>query len=174
MPVHPNDALFCGEKPFPMLPACEHFAGSEKLINKALGLIDEIGPLFNITCDCEDGAPAGRESEHAEMVAHMINSPANRHGLCGARIHDVTHPHWRRDVDILVGGAGQRLAYLTLPKCTSVEQAGEQIDTIRQVARRHVISREIPIHILIETHGALRRSRRPCRRRACSCRSSRP
>jgi citrate lyase subunit beta/citryl-CoA lyase len=156
MPVHPNDALFSGEKPFPMLPACEHFAGSEKLINKALGLIDEIGPLFNITCDCEDGAPAGRESEHAEMVARMINSPANRHQLCGARIHDVTHPHWRRDVDILVGSAGQRLAYLTLPKCTSVEQAGEQIDYIRQVAKRHVISREIPIHILIETHGALR------------------
>ena len=35
--VHPRDALFAGEKPFPVIPACEHFAGSEKLIAKALG-----------------------------------------------------------------------------------------------------------------------------------------
>ena len=36
MAVHPNQALFGGEKPFPVIPACEHFAGSEKLILKAL------------------------------------------------------------------------------------------------------------------------------------------
>ena len=29
--VHPNDALFKGEKAFPVIPSCEHFAGSEKL-----------------------------------------------------------------------------------------------------------------------------------------------
>ena len=26
--VHPNEALFQGEKPFPAIPCCEHFAGS--------------------------------------------------------------------------------------------------------------------------------------------------
>ena len=156
MPTHPKDALFAGEKPFPVIPACEHFAGSEKLIQKALELMEKLGPLFNITCDCEDGAPAGREKEHAEMIVRMVNSEANHHHLAGARIHDWTHPHWRADVDILVPGAGQRLAYLTLPKCTALEQAAEMIATIREVAARHGIEREIPIHILIETHGALR------------------
>ena len=34
--THPNEALFGGEKPFPIIPCCEHFAGSEKLITKAL------------------------------------------------------------------------------------------------------------------------------------------
>ena len=34
--IHPNKALFEGEKPFPIIPTCEHFAGSEKLITKAL------------------------------------------------------------------------------------------------------------------------------------------
>ena len=38
--THPNDALFGGEKQFPLIPTCEHFAGSEKLILKALGLQD--------------------------------------------------------------------------------------------------------------------------------------
>ena len=155
-PTHPNDALFSGERPFPAIPACEHFAGSEKLMLKALGLMESLGPIFNITCDCEDGAPAGREQEHAEMIVRVVNSVANHRRLCGARIHDWTHPHWRRDVDILVGGAGAALAYLTLPKCTAVEQAAEMIDTIQAVAARHGIEREIPIHILIETHGALR------------------
>ncbi len=156
MPSHPNDALFSGEKPFPAIPACEHFAGSEKLIAKALALMEQLGPVFNITCDCEDGAPAGHEQAHAEMIVAMVNSAANRHQLAGARIHDYTHPHWRADVDILVPGCGERLAYLTLPKCTAVEQAAEMIGYIQSVAEQAGITREIPIHILIETHGALR------------------
>ena len=40
-PRHPKDALFAGEKPFPVIPACEHFAGSEKLITKALDLQEQ-------------------------------------------------------------------------------------------------------------------------------------
>jgi len=155
-PTHPNDAPFAGEKPFPAIPACEHFAGSEKLIDKALALMEKLGPVFNITCDCEDGAPAGREQEHAEMIVRRVNSDANRHQLAGARIHDYSHPHWRADVDILVPGAGAKLAYLTIPKCTAYEQAAEMIATIQEVAARAGITREIPIHILIETHGALR------------------
>ena len=105
--VHPNDALFEGEKPFPVIPACEHFAGSEKLILKALELQDKLGPIFDITCDCEDGAPAGREKEHAEMIVRVLNSAANRHKMAGVRIHDPSHGHWKQDVDILVEGAGE-------------------------------------------------------------------
>ena len=59
--THPNEALFEGEKPFPVISACEHFAGSEKLILKAMDLQKEYGPVFDITCDCEDGAQAGQE-----------------------------------------------------------------------------------------------------------------
>ena len=108
--VHPNDALFGGEKPFPLIPACEHFAGSEKLILKALGLQTSIGAVFDITCDCEDGAASGQEVEHAEMIVHVLNSDANIHKMAGARIHDYTHPAWRQDIDILVGGAGNVLS----------------------------------------------------------------
>jgi len=155
-PVHPNDALFAGERPFPIIPACEHFAGSEKLILKALELMEKIGPVFNITCDCEDGAPAGREQEHAEMIVRVVNGDANHQRMCGARIHDYSHPHWQKDVDILVAGAGQQLAYLTIPKSTEYAHAAEMIDYIRATAAKHGIQREIPIHILVETHGALR------------------
>ncbi|MFD0912292.1 HpcH/HpaI aldolase/citrate lyase family protein [Methylophilus luteus] len=161
MAVHPNQALFGGEKPFPVIPACEHFAGSEKLILKALSLQDPAhpngaGPVFDITCDCEDGAASGQEQAHAEMIVRVLNSAANQHRMAGARIHDYTHPHWKKDIDILVGGAGQVLSYLTIPKCTDIEQAREMIAYIQQVASQHGIQREIPVHLLIETHGALR------------------
>lgn len=155
-PLHPDAALFAGEKPFPVLPACEHFAGSEKLIGKALDLQARLGPLFDVTCDCEDGAAAGHEQAHAEMIVRLLNSEANRLGMAGARVHDPAHGHWRRDVEILVAGAGQRLAYLTLPKATSAAQVAEMIIHIQQVAAHHGLHREIPVHALIETHGALR------------------
>jgi len=153
--THPNEALFTGEKPFPMIPVCEHFAGSEKLITKALGLQETLGPVFNITCDCEDGAAAGQEQEHAEMIVRILNSEANQFKMAGSRIHDFTHPHWKKDVDILVAGAGNVLSYITIPKSTNVDQPKEMIAYIQKVAKDNNINREIPIHVLVETHGAL-------------------
>ncbi len=154
--VHPNDALFSGEKSFPIIPSCEHFAGSEKLILKALAMQDSIGPVFDITCDCEDGAQAGQERDHAAMIVRVLNSADNKHKMAGARIHDYTHPAWKQDIDILVAGAGQVLSYITIPKCTSHAQAKEMIAYIQKVATFNGITREIPVHILIETHGALK------------------
>ena len=155
-PVRPADALFQGEKPFPVIPSCEHFAGSEKLILKALGLQQRLGPIFDVTCDCEDGAAAGREREHAEMVVRVLNSPANELRMAGVRVHDFTHPSWREDLDILVPGCGAVLSHITIPKPTDARQAAQMIDYIQGVAARHAIAREIPIHVLVETHGALK------------------
>ncbi len=155
-PVHPQDALFRGEQPFPVIPTCEHFAGSEKLIAKALELQESLGPIFDITCDCEDGAQAGKEKEHAEMVVRVLASPANRRRMAGVRIHDYTHPAWREDVDIVVSGAGGALAYITIPKATATAQVAEMIGHVERAAARHGIARQIPIHALVETHGALR------------------
>lgn len=154
--LHPAVVLYQGEKPFPALSACEHYAGNEKLIRKALEIQGDLGPIFDITCDCEDGAPAGREAEHAAMVAAVITDPSNRHGRIGARIHDVRHPHWRADLDIILGKAGDRVAYIVLPKPESAADVQAQITYLDQVRQQHGIDREVPVHVLIETHGALR------------------
>ena len=154
--IHPKDALFAGEKEFPVIPSCEHFAGNEKMITKALALQSEKGPVFDITQDCEDGAPQGQEKEHAEMIVRITNSAENKFGMAGARIHDHSNRHWKQDVDILVKGAGEKLAYLTIPKPTAASHVREMIDYIRETAQKAGIKREIPLHVLIETHGALR------------------
>lgn len=160
LPLHPAAVLYQGTKPFPALAACEHFAGSEKNLRKALQLQSELlvydRPVFDVTADCEDGAPAGREAEHAEMIAGLLLDPANRHGRLGARIHDVTHPHWRDDLQIIVGRAGAKLAYIVLPKAGSADDALTQIAALDEVRALHGIEREIPVHVLIETPGALR------------------
>lgn len=154
--VHPKDALFDGEKTFPALAACEHFAGSEKLITKALALQVEYGPVFDITCDCEDGAAAGSEQSHAEMVATLINSDNNVHQRAGVRIHDPAHWAWRQDIDIIVQNAGSKVAYITIPKSTTVAQVKEVITYIQDATRKAGLQRTIPVHVLIETHGALK------------------
>ena len=153
--VHPNDALFQGEKPFPAIPVCEHFAGSEKLITKALNLQDDLGPVFDITCDCEDGAAAGQEKDHAEMIVRVLNSDQNKHKMAGVRIHDYTHSAWKQDIEIIVKGIGELVSYITIPKSTTVEQVKEMVGYVKNQAKASGITRSIPIHILIETHGAL-------------------
>ena len=157
--IHPAAVLHAGGKPFPALAACEHYAGSEKLLTKALALQAETAdgrPIFDVTADCEDGAPAGHEREHAAMVAALVASADNRFDRVGARIHDIRHPAWREELDILIGQAGRNLAYLVLPKPECADDALTQISGLDEARRRHGIEREIPVHVLIETPGALR------------------
>ncbi|HEY9193154.1 MAG TPA: aldolase/citrate lyase family protein [Methyloversatilis sp.] len=155
-PVHPREVLYQGDKSFPILPAVDHYAGSEKLMRKALTLQADLGPVFDLTCDCEDGAAAGNEDAHVRLCASIVNSPENLHGRIGVRIHDVTHAHWRNDMEVLVGAAGARLAFITLPKARSADDVRTQIDLLRDCERHAGLSREIPVHVLIESHGALR------------------
>lgn len=154
--IHPNAVLYQGSRPFPALAACEHYAGSEKMIQKALQLQAESGPVFDVTADCEDGAAAGQEKQHAEMVAAVLREPTNRFARLGVRIHDITHPHWQADLDIIIRQAGNQVAYIVLPKPNCAEDATRQIAALDQARLRHGVTREIPVHVLIETHGALR------------------
>ncbi len=153
---HPKEVLFGGEKLFPALSTCEHFAGSEKLIFKAYDFQAQLGPIFDITCDCEDGAQSGRELEHAEMVGRSISSSANKYRKAGVRIHDPAHPSWKQDVEVVLSLAAKNLAYVTIPKATSVSQVAGVIDYVQAMAAKLGSKRQIPIHVLIETHGALR------------------
>jgi citrate lyase subunit beta/citryl-CoA lyase len=157
--LHPSDVLYAGSRPFPQLAACEHFAGSEKMLLKALQIQAEYAvngqPIFDITADCEDGAPAGKEREHAEMIAVLLESGENRFDRVGVRIHDVRHPLWRDELEIIISRAGQRVAYIVLPKPEFADDVLTQISALDELRKRHSIAREIPVHVLIETPSAL-------------------
>ncbi len=154
--VHPRDALQGSADRAPVLPVCDHYCGVEARMRKSLELQAELGPVFDVTLDCEDGAPVGGEAEHARMAGEIAASSANRHGRVGARVHPVDHPSFADDVQALIAAAGDRLAYLMLPKPNGLADVARACAEIDHQLRVRAVSRPIPVHVLIETHGALR------------------
>ena len=149
--IAPQDALFDPGEAASGLPVCDHYAGVEVRMAKSLALQAELGPVFDVTLDCEDGAPVGAEAAHAELVAAMAMSAANVHGRCGVRVHPVGHPSFAADVAAIVGAASARLAYVMLPKVDGVADVARAAAAVDAAGGARV-----PLHALIETHGGLR------------------
>jgi citrate lyase subunit beta/citryl-CoA lyase len=71
-------------------------------------------------------------------------------------VHPVDHPSFEADCDTLIGQAGDRLAFLMVPKPRHLADLQQAIATIDATAQRHGKGIDIPVHALVETHGALR------------------
>ena len=153
--MHPSEVLFQDKRAPQLLPACDHYAGTAERMKKSMILQQELGPLFDITFDCEDGAPAGAEAEHAAMVAALVNDEGNRFNRIGVRVHDAASPFFASDVASIVGACAKRLAYIVLPKPDSVADVEQAVAVIGQHAKAAGRT-HLPVHVLIETHGALR------------------
>lgn len=123
-------------------------------MRKSMALQQELGPVFDITFDCEDGAAAGSEAEHALLVTQLLGSEDNRFNRIGVRLHDTNSPHFAGDVAAIVGANANRLAYVVLPKVESADEVAQAIALINQHAAR-AGRHDLPVHVLIETHGAL-------------------
>lgn len=152
--MHPSDVLFQDQRPPVALPVCDHYAGSEKLMRKSLAMQQELGPVFDITLDCEDGAAAGNEAAHARLIGALLAGGDNHFDRVGVRVHDSAHPAFEQDIVIICTAAATRLAYITLPKVDSladVERAIALINAHAQPAGRQ----NLPVHVLVETQGAL-------------------
>ncbi len=149
-PLHPRQALVDPGDAAPDLPVCDHYAGVEPRMRKSLELQAELGPVFDITLDNEDGAPVGGEIEQAQLIVELLSGPLNRHGRVGVRLLPVDHPRFA-DVATTVLRGPRAPAYLMLPKprgLADVQAAALAIDALGGAA--------VPLHALVETHGALR------------------
>ncbi len=130
-------------------------------------LAQEFGAcVFDVTLDCEDGAPVGGEYDHAIMVVTLINQAqvATKNIADGilarvaARVHPVDHPAFERDVEVIVGSVGQALCHLMLPKIESVAEIDRALQSIDQALVRSARSDPLPIHVLIESPLAVQRA----------------
>lgn len=160
-PPHPRDALFEAGEALPALPVCDHYAGVEARMRKSLALQRELGErfggaVFDATLDGEDGAPVGGEHEHALLIAELVNSADNLWNRVGARVHPVRHAAFDDEVHTLLSHCGERLAYLMVPKPDHAEDVDEACRRIDAISRDLGLQRQVPVHVLIETHGALR------------------
>jgi citrate lyase subunit beta/citryl-CoA lyase len=108
--------------------------------------------VFDVTLDCEDGAPVGGEAEHAALVAELALS-AGAGARVAVRVHAVDHPAFEADIAHIVGRAGARLCHVMLPKVESVadvERAAALLDAAGAQA--------LPLHALIESPAAVHRA----------------
>ncbi|HMO49420.1 MAG TPA: aldolase/citrate lyase family protein [Rubrivivax sp.] len=155
--THPRLALYDpDEPPLPALPVCDHYSGVEVRMRKSLALQAELGPVFDVTLDGEDGAPVGGEHEHALLMCELVNSAANRYGRVGVRVPPVEHPAFEHMVATLVSQAGARVAYLMTPKPRGLADLQRAVDAVDAASRAAGLARTIPMQALVETHGALR------------------
>lgn len=155
--VHPAQVLLDAQGGARRLPVCDHYSGVEVRMRKSLQLQQELMAeyghcVFDVTLDCEDGAPVGREREHAELVARLAQEAAAG-ARVAARVHTVDHPAFADDIAIIAGQAGHRLSHIMLPKVESVD------DVLR--AERALAAAgcdQLPLHALIESPGAVHRA----------------
>ena len=161
MARHPREVLLGSQAGAVTLPACDHYSGVEARMRKSLALqaqsLAAHGTcLFDVTLDCEDGAPVGGEAEHAALVTELLRGldpQAPLRQRVGARVHPVGHPAFDADVAQIVGQAADRLAYLMLPKVESVADIERAVAAVDAAGGAH-----LPLHGLIESPLAVHRA----------------
>jgi citrate lyase subunit beta / citryl-CoA lyase len=111
-------------------PPCEHYAGDEKKLRKALALQDELAGAFDVTADLEDGAPSGAESQTARLLAAILAEPRNVTYRVGCRVHPADHPAFEDDVTALLTANPAGLAYITIPKISGRDQLDQAVSFV--------------------------------------------
>ena len=111
--------------------------------------------VFDVTLDCEDGAPVGGEAEHAALVTELAiaTTAVRTDARIAVRVHPVDHPHFEADMSHIAGRAGRVLTHIMVPK---VESAAD-VDRA-QAALIGAGAEELPLHVLIESPAAVHRA----------------
>jgi citrate lyase subunit beta / citryl-CoA lyase len=155
--THPRHILLGAQAGALALPVCDHYSGVAARMKKSLQLQaemrEEFGAcVFDVTLDCEDGAPVGGEAEHAALVTELaLSAPAG--ARVAVRVHAVDHPAFDADVSHIVGRAGQKLCHVMVPKVESsadVQRAAATVDAAG--------APDLPLHVLIESPAAVQQS----------------
>lgn len=108
-------------------------------------LTEEFGAcVFDVTLDCEDGAPVGGEAEHAALVTELVQgvAPACR---VGVRVHAVDHAAFQTDLATVLAGKRQP-AFIMVPKVESLADVQRATETMGQLG-----GADVPLHVLIES-----------------------
>ena len=157
MMAHPREILLGAQSAKGVLPVCDHYSGVEARMRKSLQLqaemTEEFGAcVFDVTLDCEDGAPVGGEADHAALVVGLAlaAAPAAR---VAVRVHPVDHPAFEADIATIAGQAGHRLAHIMVPKIESVD------DVFRaEKSLQAAYSGDLMLQVLIESPAAVHRA----------------
>ena len=155
--MNPRDVLLGAQAGSVQLPVCDHYSGVEARMRKSLQLqaemTQEFGTcVFDVTLDCEDGAPVGGEAEHAALVTELALAAAPD-ARVAVRVHPVDHPSFDADVAHIAGRAGHRLVHLMVPKVESVQDVQRAAAALDAAG-----ATDLPLQVLIESPAAVHRA----------------
>ncbi|MBT9552808.1 MAG: CoA ester lyase [Hydrogenophaga sp.] len=125
----------------------------KKSLQLQVDLTAEYGTcVFDVTLDCEDGAPVGGEAEHAALVTELaLGAPAG--ARVAVRVHPVDHAHFDADISIIAGQTASKLVHLMVPKVESVADVQRAASALDAAG-----ARDLPLHVLIESPSAVHRA----------------
>ncbi len=157
---HPRDVLLGAQASGVTLPVCDHYSGVAARMRKSLQLqaemTQEFGTcVFDVTLDCEDGAPVGGEAEHAALVTELALTTTAAHpsARMAVRVHPVDHPSFDPDMAHIAGRAGHLLTHIMVPKVETVADVDRA-----QAALLQAGAVDLPLHVLIESPAAVHRA----------------
>jgi citrate lyase subunit beta/citryl-CoA lyase len=155
--AHPRDILLGAQAQAGFLPVCDHYSGVESRMRKSLQLqaemTEEFGAcVFDVTLDCEDGAPVGGEADHAALVVALALLAGDKARIA-VRVHPVDHPAFEHDVATIAGKAGRRLCHMMVPKVESPADVDRAASALDAAGAAH-----LPLHVLIESPAAVHRA----------------
>ncbi|NDF44953.1 MAG: CoA ester lyase [Betaproteobacteria bacterium] len=155
--AHPRDVLLGAQAAALALPVCDHYSGVEVRMRKSLQLqaemTQEFGTcVFDVTLDCEDGAPVGGEAEHAALVTELALNAAPE-ARVAVRVHPVDHASFAADMATIAGRAGHRLTHIMVPKVESVRDVEQAEQALLQAG-----AKDLALHVLVESPAAVHRA----------------
>ncbi|MBX7144216.1 MAG: CoA ester lyase [Oligoflexia bacterium] len=152
--IHPEQVLFGSQAPL-AITCCDHYVGRIDYLAKAVDLRRNSALAFDITCDLEDGAVAGEESQLLAAYVNVLSSEFKHEQNIGLRIHDGSSSFWRKEVSTIIAALGAQISHITVPKVKSAQQLRSVATYVKSCAKKHKLKRGIPLHVLIETLSAL-------------------
>jgi citrate lyase subunit beta/citryl-CoA lyase len=155
--MDPREILLGAQAQTGLIPVCDHYSGVESRMRRSIAMQCEFlreynECLFDVTLDCEDGAPVGGERDHAQLVAGLIVE-ADPSCRIAVRVHPVDHPAFEEDIALIAGKAGYALCHVMLPKVESpqdIDKAAKALDAAG--------ANRVPVHALIESPAAVHRA----------------
>ncbi|CUT18087.1 MULTISPECIES: HpcH/HpaI aldolase/citrate lyase family protein [Candidatus Ichthyocystis] len=152
--INPDKVLWNTKKCYrrPVIPSCDHYAGNESFIKKATEKQQKLGPIFDITLDCDDGSVVDQERQQVELFIKIINdSSANKFSRIGVRVHSPDSNFFEHEVESLIKHSGSKLSYITIPKVGTHSEFAKALSWIDELVTKHLDDRKIPIHPIVET-----------------------
>lgn len=108
--------------------------------------------VFDVTLDCEDGAPVGGEADHAALVVALATL-ADTRARVAVRVHPVDHPAFEADIAHIAGKAGARLCHIMVPKVETVADVDRAARALDEAG-----AGQLPLQVLIESPAAVHRA----------------